>query len=539
MTAWVVSHEEERFINCLRKLAPKFKAGSGSPLRVLIWSVTDGLTDYTDYVHRNSANNFGKPKQVIISQTIVEPLTNKERIVEAPVQTFDQFVAFVRQENHNTLFVVKDIHHLFSERRGNHLDQVRKVRDLIHSIRTATSWFIGIATNADIPNDLEKEIQVIDMPLPDAFEVAELLDLAIKSFTTLKVKIEVSSSLREKIIFNLLGLTEVEISQVLNFTCVKHRGLVPKALEDIKTMKRQIIERGGYLQFIPTTDGIEIGGHDRFKDYVESRSLYLNRKFREHFNLLAPKGVCLVGPPGAGKSMFARYIGNRWQLPLIRLDMGAIYGEKLGESESHLRDALRIAEANAPCILWIDEIEKAIGGVSNTNDSGTSMRVFGKLLTWMSERQEMIFMYCTANNIDSLPPELTRAGRVDSIWWGDLPLEKDCIDIIKIHCRAKKVELDDLSYRDLGLRAFDKEMTGAEIEHTVIESLYSAAYKSDILKQEVPVSKEIIIQVMDEVQPYSSRKESELQTNRRKALEQFEFTSSEAKVRISKMLNKK
>lgn len=529
MVLWVTTHEEEKFIISLRKLVPKFQAPD---YRVLIWSLSNGVLDYTAYLKKNDQDNYGQIRALMSQQTIDDPVLAGEKIkTKIPINTFETLLDFAQnQVDYPCLFVIKDISHVIDKKP----ERMRKLKDLIENIRTRSIGLIFLTYESNIPIALEKEIQQLDMPIPDRQEIANLLDLAMTGFSKLKVKLDKSQTLREKIIFNLLGLTEIEISQVLTYTCVKNTGITESSVDDIKNIKKQIIERSGALQFIATSDNIQIGGHDRFKAFVEERSLYLTKKFREYFNLKPPKGVCLVGPPGNGKSVLAKYIGYKWQLPLIRLDMGAVYGHLLGESENRLREALQIAEANAPCILWLDEIEKALGGTDNT-DSGTTSRIFGKLLTWMAERNEMVFLYCTANNIDKIPPELLRAGRLDSVWWGDLPSKSDCLDIFKIHCNLNKIKLSDDDYLILAQNAFEKNMTGAEIEHVISESSFKAAIQSHLIQQEISVNRSIISNVLDDIRPYSVSNSEKLKQNRLKALNEFEFTSTEAKKIVTKL----
>jgi SpoVK/Ycf46/Vps4 family AAA+-type ATPase len=191
-------------------------------------------------------------------------------------------------------------------------------------------------------------------------------------------------------------------------------------------------------------------------------------------------------------------------------------------------------EANAPCILWVDELEKAIGGI-NSNDSGTTMRIFGKLLTWMGERTEMVYLYCTSNNLDAIPPEFKRAGRLDSIWWTEIPTESECKKIIQIHCTANKINVTDVEFNILAAKAFDMQMTGAEIEHVILDSCFKAAKQAKILREEISVSKDIILLAMNQIRTYAANNEEALTKSRLEALDKFEFTSSESRKFVEKL----
>lgn len=533
MAVWVTTQEEERLIKSLRGLVPKFKS-EGPDFQVLIWSATEKLVNYTPFLRANAKGDYNKPLTFVTEVEVKEKYTSETERRMVQIGTIDEVVSLAKQSEKPTLWVIKDIHHVLDHRKGDYYLQIRRLRDLVQALRNRNSWLVMIAPDSDVPEDLQKEISVVDMPLPDAIEIGVLLDSALADFKKLKVKTDVSPALRDKIIFNLLGLSEVEISQVLTYTCVNNRGISESALRDIKDAKRQIIERGGYLEFIEQSTPVEVGGHDVFKEYVEERGLYLDKQYREHFNLKAPKGVCLVGPPGSGKSLFARYISYQWSVPLMRIDMGAIYGEKLGQSEGRLRNALRIVEANAPCILWIDELEKAIGGI-NTSDSGTTLRIFGKLLTWMAERKEMVFLYCTSNNLEAIPAEFKRAGRLDTIWWAELPTEQECQNIIHIHCKANKIAIDDKAAARLAVWAFDMQMTGAEIEHAVLDSCYKAATQSKKERREVPIDATIILSAMKRVRTYAVNNKGVLAKDRLHALDKFEFTSEESLKNVQKL----
>lgn len=553
MTPLVVTKEEERFILSLRPLLEKFDSEKEG-IRVFIWSSTEGLSNFTPFL-RKSGSSYNNPTIVEHTEIVRDRylrVTGTEG-QSRPVQTFEQVMAWIDSDRcDNSILIIKDVHHFLDfNLRTQHYDKSRKIKDLIYHFRKTKSWLILLSNNYEMGDDLSSEVSLLDMPLPDEKEISDLLDVAARGFSTFEdIKIDIkfddggksrsskATELKDKIIFNLRGLTESEISQVLTYSCVKNRGLTKASLDDIRALKRKMIEKKGYLSFIPVTDEIEIGGHENLKDYIETKGYYLNKKYNQFFNLKPPKGICVTGIPGSGKSVFAKYIGNKFNIPLIRLELDAIFGQFLGQSESRLRDALKIVEANSPCILWLEEIEKSMGNLSS-GDSGTSSRILGKLLTWMAEREEMVFLYLTANSLVNLPPEFKRAGRLDAIFYADLPLQDECEKIIRIHCHLNKINLSDTDYSALAKVAYTLGMTGAEIEGGIIESNFAASKESFVTKQEISSNKRIIEECFKKINCYSKNNPEILIANRREALDKFEFTSEEAKVIVKKLLDVK
>ena len=238
--------------------------------------------------------------------------------------------------------------------------------------------------------------------------------------------------------------------------------------------KESVIKKSGYLEYFhPKEEMKDVGGLDNLKGWLEKRGRAFEKGAAD-FGLSYPRGILLLGIPGTGKSLTAKAIGNLWRFPLLRLDMGKIFGGIVGESEKNIRGALNIAEAIAPSILWIDEIEKAMSGISSSgsSDGGTTSRVLGTFLTWMQEKSKPVFVVATANNISQLPPELLRKGRVDEIFFVDLPTSSEREEIIKIHLAKKKREPKEFDIAKLAKES--KGFSGAELEEAVKEALFQA-----------------------------------------------------------------
>jgi SpoVK/Ycf46/Vps4 family AAA+-type ATPase len=238
--------------------------------------------------------------------------------------------------------------------------------------------------------------------------------------------------------------------------------------------KEHVIKKSGYLEYYHPKEKLDdVGGLGNLKEWLQKRGGGFDESALE-FGLKPPKGVLLLGIPGTGKSLIAKAIGNLWQFPLLRLDMGKIFGGIVGESEKNIRGALKIAEAIAPSILWIDEIEKGMAGMSSSgsSDGGTTARVLGTFLTWMQEKEKSVFVVATANNISLLPPELLRKGRVDEIFFVDLPTESERLEIIKIHLAKTENMFEDEDL--LVIAKITTGFSGAELEESIMEALYRA-----------------------------------------------------------------
>ena len=337
---------------------------------------------------------------------------------------------------------------------------------------------IIISTSSDISKDIASEVTVLDYPLPDR----EYIKKQIKKFmddyqNEEKAQIDTSPEVITALTDAAIGLTHAEIENCLSRALVEDHCLDISDVKSIVKEKKQIIRKSGILEYIENSLSLEdIGGLDNLKYWLEIRGKTFSDDAQK-FGLTAPKGVLLVGVPGCGKSLTAKCIAKAWNMPLLKLDIGKIYGKYIGESEANIRQAIKTAEAIAPCVLWIDEIEK---GLQNDNDSGTSSRVLGNILTWMQDKTASVFTFATANNITSLPPELLRKGRFDEIFFVDLPDFEERKKILEIHIRKigrdiKNFDLDKLAKlsgeSNLGKNI---RLTGAEIESWVKDSLLEA-----------------------------------------------------------------
>jgi SpoVK/Ycf46/Vps4 family AAA+-type ATPase len=297
----------------------------------------------------------------------------------------------------------------------------------------------------------------------------------------------------------LLGLTLAEAENVLAKTLVQNRGLNEKSLGIINAEKKQIIRKSGLLEYYDTEETMEsVGGLDELKNWLRKRSVVFSDQARQ-FGLPAPKGILLLGVQGCGKSLMAKTISNIWQLPLLRFDVGRVFGSLVGSSEHNMRRAIQVAESVSPVVFWIDEIDKAFRGSrssSASTDSGTSSRVFSTFLTWLSEKKTPVFVVATANDVTILPPELLRKGRFDEIFFVDLPYFKERKEIFRVHLSKRKM---DPSKFDLDLLARSSTgYSGAEIEEAIVNGMFNVFYDKtqltterllESIRQTVPLSK--------------------------------------------------
>ena len=324
------------------------------------------------------------------------------------------------------------------------------------------SWISAI-------KEVKHEIIRMEMPLPDDTVIKTVLNQVASSRNLSSSQISNSSEL----VNAALGLTVMEAESAFNHAIAETGSLLDDSIKLIMRHKKEIIHNSGALEYIEPEEGLDdVGGLDRLKDWLSTRRRAYSPEAIAR-NLPQPKGVLLVGVPGCGKSLTAKAVASAWNYPLIRFDLGAVFQGVVGSSEHNIRNALKVAEAAAPCILWIDEIEKGLAGSGGSGnlDSGVTLRVFGTVLTWLNEVKKPVFVVATANNIKNLPTELKRKGRFDEIFFIDLPDQPTRADIFEIH--IKRFEEPSLSNIDLNKLA-DRtgQWTGAEIGQVVKDARF-------------------------------------------------------------------
>ena len=350
----------------------------------------------------------------------------------------------------------------------------RLLRDLLERVRRKTGHVILVESRGDLPAPIVHEATRLELSLPDEKELGELVrDLLSRERSRLKGPARLSPATWTAFLHNLRGLTRRQARQVVLDVISDDGELDDKDLKGALTRKRQILQKDGLLEFVETPANLEeIAGMDRLKAWLAQRKNALLDEARL-YGLLPPRGLLMLGVPGSGKSLTAKAVATAWQRPLFRFDPSALYDKYIGESERHLREALRLAEAMSPIVLWIDEIEKGFAGAASRSvDGGLSARMFGTLLTWMQERAAPVFVIATANDVEALPPELLRKGRFDEIFFVDLPKPEVRRAMFLIH--LKKRMYDPAGF-DLGALAEASDgCTGAEIEQAVLAGMHQA-----------------------------------------------------------------
>ena len=327
---------------------------------------------------------------------------------------------------------------------------------------------IIIGSEFQIPKELQDLITVLQFNLPLESEINQELTRLV---TSLNLKID--QQLFESLTRACQGLSLERIRRVLSKIIATHKTIDEKSIDVLLSEKKQIISQTEILEYWAVNEGIDnIGGVDKLKEWLKKRKTSFGLK-ASNYGLPTPRGLLLVGIQGTGKSLMAKAIASEWQLPLLKLDVGKLFGGIVGESESRLRQMIDVAETLAPCILWIDEIDKAFSNSDNQGDSGTSNRVLATFISWLSEKTKPVFVVATANNVDMLPLEIIRKGRFDEIFFLDLPEFNEREQIFKIHIqefRPNSWKLFDYTK----LAQLSETFSGAEIRQSVIEAMYHA-----------------------------------------------------------------
>jgi len=439
--------------------------------QLFCWSVTSGL-------HKS-----GAPGSVKGSPTLADPVEALDAVIE---------------HKEPAIYLFKDFHPFMRNRDAN-VAVIRKLREVTIALSDSYKTLVCTSPMLDVAPELEKDISVLDYPLPGAADFDALLTRICADVTdAANVSIQLGEGDREKLIQAALGLTLQEAENVFAKAIVQDGKLDASDVSVVFSEKRQIIRKSGLLEYYDSpTQMADIGGLDLLKEWLEKRSLAFADRARQ-FGLPAPKGVLLVGVQGCGKSLSAKAVARAWRMPLLRFDMGRMFASLVGSSEENMRRAIAVAESIAPVVLWVDEIDKAFSGSqgSANTDGGTTARVMSTFLTWLSEKQKPVFVLATANNISQLPPELLRKGRLDEIFFVDLPNTAEREQIFEIHLRKRGRDPSAFNVPELAEAAGG--FSGAEIEEAIISALYDAFYlgkelaTADVvrsIRETVPLSK--------------------------------------------------
>ncbi len=452
---YIPTWEEIRIVELITKIANN-TSQIKSKRDVFIWSSTEGMK-----------KNLEK---------------GQERV--GNIDNPNEALKFIDDYNKPAILILKDVHTLFGvQGRNADYNFIRKIRDVAGSLKDAecSKNVVIIAPSLVLPIELQKDITVVDFDLPTLEEIKGLLDVMIERNEGSGITIDLTETDKEQLCKAAQGLTLQEVENAFARAMVTKGQLTVKELDIILEEKCQVIKKTGILEFVNTNLNInDIGGLENLKKWLTKRNNSWLGKAQKDYNLPAPKGVLITGVAGCGKSMTAKAMSAMWQLPLLRLDVGKIFSGLVGSSEENMRKAIQTAEAVAPSILWIDEIEKGFGGSSGGEmDGGTTTRVFGTFLTWMNEKTKPVFVIATANNISRLPAEMLRKGRFDEIFFVDLPTVNERKIIFKLHLekRLKGSKSKDFEITDdllIKLAKATEGFGGSEIEQVVISALFEA-----------------------------------------------------------------
>lgn len=398
------------------------------------WDFVDGYT--------NNPNNEGFAKRnPLQALELIERLTS-----ETPA-----------------LFLLKDFNRFLTD-----ISISRKLKNVSRILKLQPKTIIIIGSEFQIPKELQDLITILQFNLPLESEISQELTRLV---TSLNLKID--QQLFESLTRACQGLSLERIRRVLSKIIATHKTIDEKSIDVLLSEKKQIISQTEILEYWSVQERIEdIGGVDKLKEWLKKRKTSFGLK-ASNYGLPTPRGLLLVGIQGTGKSLTAKAIASEWQLPLLKLDVGKLFGGIVGESESRLRQMIDVAETLSPCILWIDEIDKAFSNNDTKGDSGTSNRVLATFISWLSEKIKPVFVVATANNVDMLPLEIIRKGRFDEIFFLDLPDFNEREQIFKIHIqefRPNSWKLFDYTK----LAQLSETFSGAEIRQSVIEAMYHA-----------------------------------------------------------------
>lgn len=453
-----VTYEEQRVIQSILELQPASKFG------VYTWDGADGFTTL---------------------RAGAQPFTEKEATTDTVL------TKIVEKAPPNSIFIMKDFHHSWTSKKGY---ITRKLRNMAPQLRAKNQFLVFTTPVRELPVELKDDVVTVDVPLPDAAALTRLFE---ESTANLDRAVRPREELRDKIVSSAIGLTTTQARLAFSRVWATHHQFDERGIDIIISLKQQVIKESGALEFWPAEQGESVGGLDRMKAWLTT----IERAFSAEAAMAGiprPRGVVLIGIPGTGKSLSAKMLSGLWKLPLLRLDVGAIFGSLVGESEANIRKATRLADTVSPCILWIDELEKAFAGsAAGSVNSGTATRVLGSVLTWMQEHTSPVFVLATANDISALPVELM--GRFDRTFFLGLPNATERRQIFTIHLKRAGLSFPEKAVRMADLVDQTRGWVGREIDRVVREAQFIAFADGNreieqkdlegVIQQIIPLSK--------------------------------------------------
>jgi ATP-dependent 26S proteasome regulatory subunit len=356
----------------------------------------------------------------------------------------------------------------------------RRFREMIEDVKSRPGRHAVVLTPraGNVPKSLDKTVTVVRMSVPSYQEHMASVQQVIKHYRDVSKKdkplVDLSEPQVERLVSAATGLTKSGLDRALAVALTEYKVLDERVIGLVAKQKKELVDGTGFLQYEEPAESLsDVGGQDLLKKWLMQRMKAFGPKARE-YGLTEPKGVLTVGPPGTGKSLGAKAASVAWGRPLLRLDVGALFGGLVGESERNMREAIDLIEAMSPCVLWIDEIEKGLSGMSSSGntDGGTTARVFQSLLTWLNEKKSAVFVYATANDPTKLPPELLRKGRLDEIFAIMLPTHVERQEVLSIHIAKRK--RDPAQYDLAKLASAADGFSGAELEQAVVDAMFHA-----------------------------------------------------------------
>ncbi|MFN5860931.1 MAG: AAA family ATPase [Pseudanabaena sp.] len=486
---YIVTAEEEPVEEILTEVALQ----SSPSRRILFWDIARGWSD----------NNADKGSVMAALSRIAQ----RDKLTK---------------DGDNVLYVLRDLHPILKyPHNERHIAIIRELKNLSRDLNRDRRAIALTSHTLEIPAELTEEVTAIDFPLAAIAEIEYLIKQKISAN-----KLNLSNLAWEQLVKACQGLSRTRIQRVLAKAIAEKEEVNDSDIDAVLAEKQQAIRQTGILEFFTVNESLKnVGGLDNLKRWVRIRRDAFTEEAKR-YGIPTPKGALLVGIQGTGKSLSAKTIANEWRLPLLRLDIGRLFGSYVGESESRMRQMIQLAEATAPCVLWIDEIDKAFGNVTVTidGDSGASRRVFGTLITWMQEKTAPVFIVATANNVRILPAELLRKGRFDEIFFLNLPTESERQEIFKV--QLQKLRPSRLREFDLVLLArHTKNFSGAEIEQVIIDGIHRAFGRGSNGNRE-DFTTEDIISAIEETVPLAAIASQQIESLKQWAAESGARTAS-------------